>query len=65
MLQENHEKKDIIHIVQKEFFSIPVSIRMVSFSLFIFLFGRGLGGDTFFSLYIKDIVNNVFRVSII
>jgi hypothetical protein len=60
-----HEHNGIIKIIKKEFFSIPISIRMVSLSLFLFLFGRGLGGDTFFSLYIKTIVDNVFWVSLI
>ena len=55
----------IFSIVKKEFFSIPFSIRMVSFSLFLFLLWRGLGADVFFSIYIDDIVNNIFRVSII
>jgi len=65
MSHKKHKDNDVIHVVQKEFFSTPFSIRIVSFSLFLFLFGRGLGGDTFFSLYVKDIVNNVFRVSIV
>lgn len=65
MSHKKHKDTDVIHVVQKEFFSTPFSIRIVSFSLFLFLFGRGLGGDTFFSLYVKDIVNNVFRVSIV
>lgn len=64
-MQKNHEHNGIIKIIKKEFFSIPISIRIVSFSLFLFIFWRGLGADTFFSIYIKDIVNNVFWVSVI
>lgn len=55
----------VFSVIKKEFFSIPFSIRMVSFSLFLFLLWRGLGADVFFSIYIEDIVNNIFRVSII
>lgn len=65
MENTTHEHTGIIKIIKKEFFSIPISIRLVSFSLFLFIFGRGLGGDTFFSLYIKTIVDNVFRVSLV
>ena len=38
---------------------------MVSFSLFLFILGRGLGADVFFSIYIKSIVDKVFWISII
>ncbi len=68
MLQQKQKKQEhngIIKIIEKEFFSIPVSIRMVSFSLFLFILGRGLGADAFFSIYVESIVKNVFRVSII
>ncbi|MCX6823627.1 MAG: MFS transporter [candidate division SR1 bacterium] len=65
MEQNNHEHNTIIKIIKKDFFSVPISIRMVSFSLFIFLLGRGLGADTFFSVYIKTIVDNVLWISII
>lgn len=54
-----------IGIVKKIFFSFPVSIRTVSLSIFLFIFGWWLWGDAFFSLYIKDIVDHVFRVSLI
>ncbi len=65
MSHNNHENNGIIKVIQKDFFSIPVSIRLVSFSLFLFLLWRGLGADTFFSLYIETIVDNIFRVSIV
>lgn len=66
-MHKNHtnEHNGIIRIIQKDFFSIPVSIRVIGFSLFIFILGRGLGADVFFSLYIKSIVNKVFLISII
>lgn len=59
------EKNGIFWIIKKDFFSIPVSVRIISFSLFLFVFGWGLGADTFFSVYIKYIIDNVFRVSVI
>ncbi|MFA6256217.1 MAG: MFS transporter [Candidatus Absconditabacterales bacterium] len=65
MQEIHHDHNSIIKVIQKDFFSIPVSIRMVSLSIFLFILGRGLGGDTFFSIYIESIVNNVFRVAII
>jgi len=61
----NHQHNGIIRIIQKDFFSVPVSIRVVGFSLFIFILGRWLGADVFFSLYIKSIVDKVFLISII
>lgn len=61
----DHEHNNIIEIIEKDFFSIPVSIRIVSFSLFIFILGRWLGADTFFSIYVNDIVDNVFWISLI
>lgn len=63
--KNNHEHTNIFRIVQKEFFSIPVSVRVVGFSLFVFILGRGLGADPFFSVYIKNIVNHVFLISLI
>lgn len=62
--QFNH-RTWLFSVIRRDFFSIPFSIRIVSLSMFLFILGRGLWGDTFFSLYIKSIVNNVFRVSVI
>ncbi|MFZ2151136.1 MAG: MFS transporter [Candidatus Absconditicoccaceae bacterium] len=61
--KQNHN--GLFYVIKKDFFSIPVSIRIMSFSLFIFMLGRGLGADTFFSVYVKTIVDNVFLVSVI
>ena len=61
-MQRNHW---LFYVIKKDFFSIPVSIRIMSFSLFIFMLGRWLGADTFFSIYVKMIVDNVLWVSII
>ncbi len=55
----------LFSVIKKDFFSLPVSIRIVSVSMFLFIFGWGLWWDTFFSVYLKTIVDNVFRVSVI
>ncbi len=59
------QEKGIFSVIKKDFFSVPLSIRMVSLSVFLFIFGRWLWGDTFFSIYLKTIVDNVFWVAII
>ncbi len=58
-------EKGLFYIIKKKILSIPLSIRMVGSSLFIFVLWRGLWADVFFSLYIKNIVNHVFVISII
>ena len=63
--QEFNHKTWLFSVIKKDFFSLPISIRIISVSMFLFLLGRGLWGDTFFSVYLKTIVDNVFRVSII
>jgi len=55
----------IFYVIKKDFFSIPISIRVMSFSIFIFMLGRGLWADTFFSIYVKSVVHNVLLVSVI
>jgi len=55
----------LFSVVKKSFFNLPLSIRTISFSLFLFVLWRGLGADTFFSIYIKSIVDNVFWVALI
>lgn len=62
--QFNH-KTWLFSVIKKDFFSVPVSIRIVSLSMFLFILWRGLWGDTFFSVYIKTIIDNVFWVSVI
>lgn len=61
--EQNHHW--LFYIIKKDFFSIPISIRLMSFSLFVFMLGRWLGADTLFSIYVKSIVHNVFLVSVI
>jgi sugar phosphate permease len=63
--QEFNHKTGFFSVIKRDFFSLPISIRIISASMFLFILGRGLGGDTFFSVYLKTIVDNVFRVSVI
>ncbi len=44
---------------------IPMEIREVSLSLFLFTIGWGLGGDTFFSDYIKKIIGTGIGLTLI
>jgi hypothetical protein len=53
------------HIVKRKFFSLPISVRIISLSSFLFVLWWWLGADTFFSIYIKMIVDNIFWVAII
>ncbi len=62
---EFNHKTWIFSVIKKDFFSIPISIRMVSLSSFLFVLWWGLWGDTFFSVYLESIVNNIFWVSMI
>jgi len=64
-LADTLKQKWLFSLVKKKFFSIPITIRMIGFSLFIFILGRWLWADVFFSLYIKNIVDHIFRISII
>jgi MFS family permease len=36
----------------------PIQVRFISFSLFLFMIGWGLGTDTYFSLYVQGIIGN-------
>jgi len=64
-LTDTLDQKWLFHIVKKNFFSIPISVRIISLSSFLFILWRWLGADTFFSLYIKSIIDNIFWVSVI
>lgn len=55
----------LVHAVDKKIFNIPIVVKIVSFSFFTFMLGRGLGADTFYSIYIKYIADHLFLVSII
>lgn len=44
---------------------VPMEIREVSLSLFLFTIGWGLGGDTFFSIYIKKIIGTGLGLTLI
>ncbi|MDR3168471.1 MAG: MFS transporter [Candidatus Peribacteria bacterium] len=36
----------------------PIQVKFISFSLFLFMIGWGLGTDTYFSLYVESIIGN-------
>ena len=44
---------------------VPVKIRSISLSLALFMMGRWLGTDTYFSIYVKEIVGNARWVTAI
>lgn len=44
---------------------VPMEIREVSLSLFLFTIGWGLGGDTFFSVYMKNIIGTGIWLTLI
>ncbi len=62
---QKNNKTWFFSVIKKDFFSIPTSIRMISLSVFLFVLWWALWGDTFFSVYIAYIIDNVFWISII
>ena len=50
--------------LKEHLFSLA-KIREVSLSLFLFTIGWGLGGDTFFSVYIKKIIGTGIGLTLI
>lgn len=58
-------RKKIKRVAQKIRKTIPVKIRSISFSLALFMLGWWLGTDTYFSIYIKEIIGNARWVTII
>lgn len=63
--KEQEVKNWLFSVMKKRFFSIPVSVRFISLSLFLFMFGRWLWWDIFFSIYVEKIVQSVMLVSLI
>lgn len=55
----------LFYVIEKNIWKLPISIRIISLSSFLFVLWRWLWADTFFSLYIKTIVDNILWVSII
>jgi MFS-type transporter involved in bile tolerance (Atg22 family) len=49
----------------KKLTTLPIQIRFVSFSVFLFMIGRGLGTDTYFSLYVGHIIGNAWGITAI
>ena len=54
---KQHIKKHTQKLTQFSL-KLPIQIRFVSFSVFLFMIGWGLGTDTYFSIYIQHIVGN-------
>lgn len=52
-------------MAKAKFLHFPVSIRLVSWSLFLFILGWGLGAETFFSVYIFEVTQVMQWASII
>ncbi len=63
--REQEVSNGLFFSLKKNFFAIPISVRLISISMFLFMLGWGLGADTFFSLYIETIVDNLLIVSLI
>jgi MFS family permease len=57
--------KRIMYYLKKKMSLIPIKIRFVSFSVFLFMIGRGLGTDTYFSLYVQAIIGNTRGITAI
>lgn len=51
--------------MKDKFFLVPKNVRLISLSVFIFMLGWWIWWDTFYSVFIESIVENVFRVSLI
>lgn len=65
LTREQEISNGLFFSLKKNFLNIPISVRLVSFSMFLFMLWWGLWADTFFSLYIDTIVKNVMLVSMI
>jgi MFS family permease len=67
LFQSEHQEIHnwLFSVIKKKIFSLPVSVRFISLSSFLFVFGWWLGWDTFFSIYVERIVENIFLVSMI
>lgn len=65
LFKTEHNHRWFFLIMKKRFFSLPISVRLISLSSFIFIFWWWFWWDTFFSVYIKSIVDNIFLVSVV
>ena len=50
--------------IKDKFFLVPKNVRLISLSVFVFMLGRWVWWDTFYSVFIESIVDNVLWVSI-
>lgn len=51
--------------IKDKFFLVPKNVRLISLSIFVFMLWWWIWWDTFYSVFIESIVENVFRVSLI
>lgn len=63
--KEQEVKNWLFSVMKRRFLSVPISVRFISLSLFLFVFGRWLWWDIFFSIYVERIVQSVMLVSLI
>lgn len=59
------KKKKTSLLNLKKIATLPVNIRWISISLFLFMIGWWLGGDTFFSIYVKSILGSGLWLTLI
>jgi MFS family permease len=64
MIKKPMAKKGIIAGFIKDYREIPLSVRQACINLAIFVAGWGLGTDTYYSLYIKTIVDDLFLIGL-
>lgn len=63
--KEQEVGNGLFSVIKKRFFSLPISVRFISLSSFLFILGWWLWWDTFFSIYVARIVENIAWISII
>ena len=51
--------------IKSKLFLVPKNVRLISLSVFIFMIWWWIWWDTFYSVFIESIVNNIFWVSLI
>ena len=51
--------------IKDRFFTVPSTVRYISLSVFAFMLGRWIWWDTFYSIFVESIIDNIFVVSVI
>jgi MFS family permease len=52
-----------IRWIKKPQIHLPIKVRFVSVSVFLFMIGWGLGTDTYFSIYVQSIIGNGWGIT--